>query len=97
MYLPQPLQLHFVLTEEQLHLLQLVLQGQVLLQHVEVELRRRRAVFKTFGGNIFAPAALLFLECERVEGDTYRSEVSRRVSELTLTAETRDTLSFQRK
>lgn len=47
-HLPQPLQLHFVLAEEQLHLLQLVLQGQVLLQHVDVELRRRSTFFRIF-------------------------------------------------
>ncbi len=36
--LSESLQLHFVLAEQQLHLLQLVLQSQVLLQYLEVQL-----------------------------------------------------------
>lgn len=38
--LSEALQLHFVLAEEQLHLLQLVLQRKVVLQQPEVELQR---------------------------------------------------------
>lgn len=38
--LSEALQLHFVLAEEQLHLLQLVLQNKVVLQQPEVELQR---------------------------------------------------------
>lgn len=36
--LSESLQLHFVLAEHQLHLLQLVLESQVLLQHLKVQL-----------------------------------------------------------
>lgn len=39
--LSEPLQLHFVLAEEQLHLLQLLLQLQVLLQQPEVQLEHK--------------------------------------------------------
>lgn len=40
--LSEPLELHFVLAEQQLHLLQSVLQSQVLLQHLEVQLQGNR-------------------------------------------------------